>query len=397
MADDGAQEEMSSAGDDAADRPASREAKRARKRLISTSALPHSVSDRITLWIARAVFFLVAVGLGIHGARAFSTLIPDAEISSQQGILVACVVAILLIVMEALFARSPVRTIAGITVGLLMGLILSAVFQPLVVIITKAVAAPGLEDGSLGTLIAFLNLMTTSIFCFFGVTLIISTRDEFKFIIPFVEFRKEVKSHIPLILDTSVFIDGRLHGLLTAGVFEQRLLVPRFVLDELQRVADSSDRSLRERGRRGLDMLREVEQHFWLHVVDFPLDLDEEVDSGLLRLSLVHEGRLVTTDHNLTKRARVQNVSVINVNDIATAMKPAFVPGDSLRVRLQRAGDDPGQAVGFLQDGTMVVVEDARENVGQEVTVAVRSALQTNAGKMVFGKLAKAGTGGSRF
>ena len=166
--------------------------------------------------------------------------------------------------------------------------------------------------------------------------------------------------------------------------------MPRFVLDELQHIADSSDRSLRERGRRGLDILNEVEKHYLIEIIDFPLEPGEEVDFGLLRLASTHEGKLVTTDHNLTKRARVQGVSVVNLNDLATAMKPAFVPGQALRVRLQRPGDDPGQAVGFLNDGTMVVVEEAVENVGHEVSIEVTSALQTSAGKMIFGKLAKA-------
>ena len=143
-------------------------------------------------------------------------------------------------------------------------------------------------------------------------------------------------------------------------------------------------------------MLNDVERRHSLAVVDFPLQADEEVDVGLVRMTIVHEGKLVTTDHNLSRRANVQGVSVINVNDVATAMKPAFVPGQVLRLRLQRAGDDPGQAVGFLDDGTMVVVDDARENIGQEVSVEVRSALQTNAGKMVFGKLARADRGSGK-
>jgi uncharacterized protein YacL len=364
---------------------------------FSPRALPHSVADRITIWVARAVFFLMAVGLGLEGARAINTLAPGRGFTPLAGVGTACAGAVVLILVEALFARSPVRTIAGVTVGLLMGLLLSLVFQPLVVVITQAVVAPGIPEPKLDRLIAFLNLTTTSIFCFFGVSLVISTKDEFKFIIPYVEFRKEVKSHVPLILDTSSFIDGRLLGLLAAGVFDQRLQVARFVLDELQKVADSPDRSLRERGRRGLDILRDVERRHGLDVADFPLEPEESVDSGLLRMCLVHEGKLVTTDHNLTKRARVQGVAVININDIATAVKPSFVPGESLRVRLQRPGDDAGQAVGFLADGTMVVVEDARENIGQEVTIEVRSALQTSAGKMVFGRLARSGSARARY
>lgn len=353
-------------------------------------ALPASVSDRLTLYVARAVFFLAAVGLGIQGARAFSGLVPGFEIASIDGIFVAGIVAIILIIFEMVFVRGPVRTIAGVMVGLMMGLVLALIFQPLVTVITKAVVAPGVEGEQLEALVAFLNLMTTCIFCYLGVTLVVTTKDELKFIIPYVEFRKELKGHLPLILDTSTFIDGRIQGLLSAGVFDQRLEVPRFVLDELQRVADSAERSLRERGRRGLDVLKEIEKHHMVNIVDFSLEPGEEVDFALLRLAVLHEGKVVTTDHNLTKRGRVQGVQVVNINDLATAMKPAFVPGEVVRVRLQRSGDDPGQAVGFLRDGTMVVVEEAAANVGHEVSVQVTSALQTSAGKMIFGKLAKA-------
>ena len=137
-------------------------------------------------------------------------------------------------------------------------------------------------------------------------------------------------------------------------------------------------------------MLKEIEKHHMVNIVDFALEPGEEVDFALLRLAVLHEGKVVTTDHNLTKRGRVQGVQVVNINDLATAMKPAFVPGEVVRVRLQRSGDDPGQAVGFLRDGTMVVVEEAAANVGHEVSVQVTSALQTSAGKMIFGKLAKA-------
>ncbi len=360
---------------------------------------PHSVTDRLTIYVARAVFFLVAVGLGVNAVGVLRGL--DVTIGVYTGVLVASVLAILLIVIEALFARSPIRTIAAVTFGLLMGLVVSLVFQPVIALIVEAVVPPSvgepeLTDSQLGALRAFLNLMTTSIFCFFGVALLVGTKDEFKFIVPFVEFRKEIKSHIPLVLDTSVFIDGRMRPLLEAGVFDQRLEVPRFVLDELQRVADSADRSLRERGRRGLDILHEIERRYHVDIVDFPLGTDEEVDAALLRLTVVHEGKLVTTDHNLCKRARVQGAPAININDVAAALKPAYVPGESLRVRLQREGEDPGQAVGFLEDGTMVVVEGARDNLGREVSVEVTSSLQTNAGKMLFGRLARAGKGRRR-
>lgn len=347
---------------------------------------PRSVSDRLTIYVIRGVFLLVGAGLGIQGARAYSLPSVPPEMTVVSGVLVGCLVATILIVLEALFAKSPIRTIAAICFGLLMGLILSIVFQHVVRMITEAVA-PNVNGEREETLLSFLNLLTTCVFCYFGVTLLLATKDDFKFIIPYVEFRKEVKSSTPLILDTSIFIDGRFQAVLATGLIDQRLEVPRFVLGELQDVADSADRSLRERGRRGMDILHDVEQHHWVEIVNFPLEKGEPVDAGLLRLAIVHEGKLVTTDHNLTKRARLQGVPVLNVNDLATALKPILVPGEVLRVELLRPGDEPGQAVGFLRDGTMVVVEDARGRVGQQVSLEVTSAIQTSAGKMVFGKL----------
>jgi uncharacterized protein YacL len=343
----------------------------------------------------RAVFFLIAAGVGIQGARAFRSLNPSTSVTAFHGILVACGLAVVLIVLEAVFQRSPVRTVAALTFGLLLGLALSKLFQPFVELITHAVA-PELIPEQMNILLAFLNLLVTTILSYFGVALLLASKDEFKFIIPFVEFRKEIKSHTPLILDTSVFVDGRLEAILSTGIFSQRLEVPRFVLDELQKIADSPDRSLRERGRRGMDILHAIERERAVDFVEFPLQSGEEVDSGLLRLAAYSEGKLVTTDHNLTKRARVQGIPVLNINDVASALKPAFVPGEVLRVRLLRGGEEPGQAVGFRKDGTMVVVENAVHRIGEEVGVDITSAIQTNAGRMVFGRLKEDGRKASK-
>jgi uncharacterized protein YacL len=262
-------------------------------------------------------------------------------------------------------------------------------------VITQTVA-PELKPEQMTVLVAFLKLVTTSIFCYFGVALLLSTKDDFKFIIPFVEFRKEVKRQSPVVLDTSVFIDGRIQGLLATGMLDQRLQVPRFVMDELQKVADSADRVMRERGRRGMDILQEIQRYHWVDVVNASLGPGEDTDAGLLRLASLHEGKLLTTDFNLTKRARLQGVPVLNVNDLASAMKPVFVPGEILSLRVLRPGEEPGQGVGFLPDGTMVVVENVREKIGQVVTVEVTSSLQTSQGKMVFARPKNARRSGAR-
>ncbi|MBN1441828.1 MAG: PIN/TRAM domain-containing protein [Planctomycetes bacterium] len=369
-----------------------------RRRRFRRATPPRSVSDRVTISVVRGVFIMVMAGLGLQGASTFSLISGDKSPDFLTGSSIGVAAGVLLIVVEALFARSPVRTIAAISFGLLMGLVLSVVFQHAVQIIVQAVVpvTPDLDPKQQSALLAFLNLVMICLFCYFGIAILLATKDDFKFIIPFVEFRKQVKSHMPLVLDTSIFIDGRFEALLRTGVLDQRLEVPRFVLDELQEIADSPDRSMRERGRRGMEILHEVETSYSVEVIELSREPGESVDSALLRLALLHEGKLVTTDFNLTQRARLQGVSVLNLNDLAAALRPTLVAGEVLRVRLQRAGEEPGQAVGFLRDGTMIVVESAREQIGQEVSVEVSSAIQTSAGKMAFGKLKGAGKPRSR-
>jgi uncharacterized protein YacL len=343
------------------------------------TARAEEVHDRLTIFVVRALFFFVSGGIGYSAFRLFGT---DPVIS----ILAACGLATVAILGEVFFSKAPVRTISAITFGLIMGLILSAVLQPVIEIMVQAIAPPDFSVMERDRLLQFLRIVTTTIFCYFGVTVLLQTKDDFKFIIPFVEFRKEIKGRAPLVLDTSAIIDGRVQALLSTGVLDQRITVPRFVFEELQAIADSPDRGRRERGRRGMDILDQLCRDHGAEVIERDLRPGTEVDSALLELTAAMGGRLVTTDYNLQKRAKLQGVTVINLNDLAAALKPAVVPGEALRVKLLRAGEDPGQAVGFLKDGTMVVVENASRRIGQEVTVEVTSAIQTQAGKMIFGR-----------
>lgn len=356
---------------------------------LRASRITGDARDRIAIFAVRACFFLACAGLGVAGVREIAAQTGRTDIGYFEGVIIALATAVLLIGLEIVFTTSSIRIISAITFGLGMGLILSYVFQSVVEFIVIAVAPEGLTP----SFIRFLNVLTTTIFCYYGITILLRTKDDFKFIIPYVEFRKDVKARAPILLDTSCFVDGRIQPLLATGVFDQRLVVPTFVLKELQMIADSSDRSLRERGRRGMDILAELERDYHPEIIDRPLASGESVDDALIRLAVELGGKVVTTDFNLQKNARLQGVRILNVNDLATALKPAFVPGETMRVRLLREGDDKGQAVGFLRDGTMVVVEGARSRIGQEVTLEVTSSLQTNAGKMVFGRLRRADRG----
>src|SRR5438477_7620362 len=209
------------------------------------------------------------------------------------------------------------------------------------------------------------------------------TKDNFRFIIPYVEFSKQAKGGRPLVLDTSVIIDGRIADICDTRIIDSKLVVPRFVLQELQSIADSSDKLKRNRGRRGLDMLKRMQNNtkieLQMHEGNLPELRDvHKVDERLVVMAKSLGARVVTNDFNLNKIAQLQGVDVINLNELANAMKTVALPGESLPVRLVKPGDQIGQGVGYLDDGTMVVVENGRSLIGQEVPIVVTSVLQTN-------------------
>jgi uncharacterized protein YacL len=190
------------------------------------------------------------------------------------------------------------------------------------------------------------------------------------------------------ILDTSCIIDGRVQELLQTGFLEGQVLVPQFVLQELQRLADASNDQKRGRGRRGLDILNQIQEAFPNRITIHPADYDDiaTVDAKLVKLAQEINAMLLTTDYNLNKVASLQKVTVLNVNDLAQAMRPTYLPGDSLGLKILKQGKEPAQGVGYLNDGTMVVVEEGGQFIGDEVLVIVTGALQTSAGRMIFAR-----------
>jgi uncharacterized protein YacL len=191
----------------------------------------------------------------------------------------------------------------------------------------------------------------------------------------------------PKVLDTSVIIDGRIVDIVASGFLDGPLLLPRFVLRELQNIADSSDAMRRTRGRRGLDVLTKLQALSPLEIVERDYDTVTEVDAKLVLLARERGGKLVTNDFNLNRVAGVEGVAVLNINELANAVKPVLLPGEELRVALIKEGKEPHQGVGYLDDGTMIVVENGRRQVGETVDVAVTSALQTAAGRMIFARV----------
>src|SRR5829696_2568893 len=241
--------------------------------------------------------------------------------------------------------------------------------------------------------VSFGQILVTVICCYVTISTLLQTKDEFRFIIPYVEFSKQVKGGRPLVLDTSVIIDGRIADVCDTRLIDTRLIVPRFVLQELQAIADSSDKLKRNRGRRGLDVLKRLQTNpkveLQMHDGNIPeLRTGERirVDERLVILAKALSARVVTNDFNLNKIAQLQGVDVINLNELANALKTVALPGEIMPVRVVKAGDQIGQGVGYLDDGTMVVIEQGRSLIGQEVAIVVTSVLQTPAGRMIFGR-----------
>ncbi|MGL5313749.1 MAG: PIN/TRAM domain-containing protein [Peptostreptococcaceae bacterium] len=200
--------------------------------------------------------------------------------------------------------------------------------------------------------------------------------------------KKEVKTIPPKILDTSVIIDGRIADICKTGFIEGKLIIPKFVLDELQHIADSSDDLKRVRGRRGLDILNIIQKELEIEVEISEMKFDDipEVDSKLLKLAQVLNGKVVTNDYNLNKVAQFQGVEVLNINELANAIKPVAIPGEEMIVQVVKEGKEHSQGIAYLDDGTMIVVDGGKKHMGETIRVLVTSVLQTPAGRMIFGK-----------
>jgi uncharacterized protein YacL len=245
----------------------------------------------------------------------------------------------------------------------------------------------GLSPG----VVASIRAMMVICICYLTISVVMRTKDDVRFVIPYVEFAKQTKGMRPLVLDTSAIVDGRIADLCQSKLFDAAVLVPRFVLNELQLIADSADKLKRQRGRRGLDILNKMQSNPGMDVeIDDSVIAEVEelrgVDQKIVSFAKINNGRVVTTDYNLSKVAQVRGVDVLNINDLASMLKVVALPGEPMTIKIIKPGEESDQGIGYLEDGTMVVVEGARNKIGRDITIGVTSSLQTSAGKMIFGK-----------
>ena len=342
------------------------------------------------LLVLRIAFFLVAIGI----ATVMVSLVVDRGPPWLPWVAFLGVLALAgaVIGLDLFLPRKQIDVITAVYFGLAVG-----AFLTYILMLALTPLLPPTDETSANrehalAIRAALQLVLGMVLCYACISLLLQTKDDFRFIIPYVEFAKEVKGLKPYVLDTSVVIDGRIADLVETNVLDNQLILPRFALSELQGIADSSDKLRRARGRRGLDILNRLRTNENVDLKIYDRDLPEfagqAVDMKLVLLAKHLEGKIVTGDYNLNKVARLHNVQVINLNDISNSLKPVFLPGESLNVRIVKQGEEIGQGVGYLDDGTMIVVEGGRDHIGKEVKIAVTSVLQTSAGRMIFGKVA---------
>jgi uncharacterized protein YacL len=288
--------------------------------------------------------------------------------------------------LDVLTPKKFLAALAGVFFGLLVGIFISWALAPVLDMVND-IYKIGLSE----TAVQAIKWMMGICICYLVISIVIRTKDDVRFVVPYVEFSKQTKGARPLILDTSAIIDGRIADLCQSKLFDAPIVVPRFVLNELQLIADSADKLKRNRGRRGLDILNRMQTNSAIDVeIDDTAVPEAEdvkgVDQKLVVFAKSCNGRLATTDYNLSKVAKVREVDVVNINDLANSLKTIALPGETMEVKIIKPGEEADQGIGYLADGTMVVVEGARNKIGRELIISITSSLQTSAGKMIFGK-----------
>lgn len=296
------------------------------------------------------------------------------------GAAIGVIIPVVLIIIEASSRRVSVRGLSSIVFGLLLGVLLAK----LIVDILELILLP-LGD----YFISALRIGLTLVFSYLGTVMALRGKDEFHLVIPYMRFKRQDVSEGVVLLDTSALIDGRIADLYKTNFFTGRIVVPRFVLHELQKLADSDSSTKRQKGRRGMEILRKMQKDSSINVRIHEEDIaeDRDVDTKLVRLAKMLDARIYTTDYNLNRVATIQGVGVLNVNEVVNAVKLVIFAGEELDVRLLREGKEPNQAVAYTDDGTMIVVSDARRFIGKKVHVEVTSVLQTQAGRIIFAKI----------
>jgi uncharacterized protein YacL len=324
----------------------------------------------MTLLFIRIFFLILSAIVGSH----IGLMVQRPLLGLELGLLFG----LMLIFLEQRMHSISMRGLSAMVFGLLLGVFMAKLISDILVLIP------------LGTFFhSTSRVVLTIVFSYLGAVVALRGKDEFNIVIPYVRFKRQDAGGETILVDTSAIIDGRIIDIYKSHFITGRLVIPRCVLNELQRISDSADDIKRQKGRRGMEMLRSMQNDpmIGIHIHEDELAEEIEVDARLMKIAKLLDAKICTTDFNLSRIAALQKIQILNINELANAVKSAVFTGDSLGVKLVKAGKEPDQALAYLEDGTMIVVSDAHQLIGQEVTVRVTSVLQTQAGKMVFAKL----------
>lgn len=324
------------------------------------------------------ILFIVACGF--FGFLVQAPWLGGSALPNQQ--LVSAIaglsIGLFVVGLDIFFKRYTVRNILSVLLGMALGLLVHRLFLSMLGYFHLSPTT--MEDFAAAGAI---------VFSYLGIVTILRAQDEFTLMIPFVTLDTKGPKEELILLDTSVIIDGRIADMAKTHFLSGKFILPRFVLKELQLISDSSDPLKRNRGRRGLDILNKIKNNPNLQVTIHEMDFPEfnTVDAKLVKMGQVIGAKVFTNDFNLNKVAELQGVKVLNINDLANALKPVVMPGELMTVKLLKEGKEHDQGVAYLDDGTMVVVDNGRKRLGQTLNVSITSVLQTQAGRMIFAKI----------
>jgi uncharacterized protein YacL len=294
------------------------------------------------------------------------------------------IVGMLIVIFEMLTRKVSLKSLSSAVFGIFLGLLASWLFN-------KALGSFPKPAYLQPEVINNFKILTTFMFIYLGLTLGVKGKNEFNLVIPYVKFKRQELKEEEIVVDTSSIIDGRILDIVKTKFIEAKFLVPRFVLNELHALSDSTDHMKRQKGKRGIEILHSLkkEPNIEVEIYDQEVEGVKSVDEKIVKLGQDLDAKVLTTDYNLNRIAQLQGVGVLNINDLANALKPTFVAGQRLSLKLIKEGKEHNQAIGYLEDGTMVVVEGARRLIGKVVSIEVTSILQSSSGRIVFTKLTK--------
>ena len=357
---------------------------RRRATAIDDAAAGRAALVRLLRFVLVVMIVLVAFFYVLDIGENASEL-GDWEITLVTGwpwvLLFALTLAFGVIAVDVLTPEKKIATVSGVFFGIVAGVVAAVALSYLLDRLAEAYEVQG------SRIISSIKILIGIAAVYLSVSIVLQTQDQFRLVIPYVEFARQIRGPRPLLLDTSALIDARILDLGRTGLLQTPIMVPRFVVDELQSLADSQDRLKRGRGRRGLDTVTALQRHPGLDVTIEESDAaGAGVDQQIVDLAGRLPATIVTTDSGLGRVAAIKNVAFVNLNEVAAAMRLNLIPGDTIDVRIVRAGEQPEQGVGYLDDGTMVVVEDGADLIGDAVPVRVTNSLQTNSGRLVFAR-----------